>query len=119
MTETIQDHVQINGGRMNSRRHHVQVESALLLVAVLVANACAARGGEPIRDAAAAQSMDQIIEQYIRTHPEVIEQSLQTLEIKRQAQEKERVKAVIAARRNDLLNDPAAPVSGNPTGEVT
>jgi len=91
----------------------------LLLVAVLVANACAARGGEPIRDAAAAQSMDQIIEQYIRTHPEVIEQSLQALEIKRQAQEKERVKAVIAARRNDLLNDPAAPVSGNPTGEVT
>jgi protein-disulfide isomerase len=103
---------------MNSHRRRVPIVSALSLAAVLIAMT-SARAGEPNLEPAADQSMDQVIERYIRTHPEVIEESLQALEAKRQAQEKERVKAVIAARRNDLLNDPASPVSGNPNGDVT
>lgn len=103
---------------MNSHRRRVPIVSALSLAAVLIAMP-SARAGEPNLEPAAGQSMDQVIEGYIRTHPEVIEESLQALEAKRQAQEKERVKAVIAARRNDLLNDPASPVSGNPNGDVT
>ena len=52
-------------------------------------------------------------------HPEVIEQSLQALEAKRQEEEKQRAKTAIATRQNDLLHDPSSPVSGNPYGEVT
>jgi protein-disulfide isomerase len=62
---------------------------------------------------------DQAIENYIRSHPEVIEQSLQALEVKREAEEKARQKVALAARQQDLLNDPSSPVSGNPKGEVT
>ena len=70
-------------------------------------------------NSAAEQPTDKAIEQYIRSHPEVIEQSLQALEVKREAEEKERRKIAIANRQNDLLNDPTSPVSGNPDGDVT
>lgn len=64
-------------------------------------------------------TLDQAIEQYIRTHPEVIEQSLQALEAKREAEEKARQKAALATKQNELLNDPSSPISGNPNGEIT
>jgi len=65
------------------------------------------------------QAVEQMIEQYIRAHPELIEQSLQALEAKREAEEKARQKAAIVNRQQDLLNDPSSPVSGNPKGDVT
>jgi protein-disulfide isomerase len=64
-------------------------------------------------------ALDQAIEQYIRTHPEVIEQSLQALEAKRQEEERRRSKAALATKQNELLHDPASPVSGNPSGDIT
>ena len=67
----------------------------------------------------AGQSLEQMIEHYIRTHPEVIEQSLQTLDNKRAAEEQQRQKAAIATHQQDLLNDPNSPVSGNQAGDVT
>ena len=70
-------------------------------------------------DPSLKQSLDQMIEQYIRTHPEVIEQSLLTLEAKRQEDERQRSKTALVTRQNDLLHDPSSPVSGNPVGEVT
>jgi protein-disulfide isomerase len=60
-----------------------------------------------------------MIDQYIRAHPEVIEQSLQALEVKREAEEKVRVKQALVTRQQDLLHDPTSPVSGNPNGDVT
>ena len=71
--------------------------------------------GEPVT----RQALEQMIEQYIRNHPEVIEQSLQSLENKRAADEQERQRAALATHQQELLNDPASPVSGNPAGDVT
>jgi len=65
------------------------------------------------------ETLDKAIEQYIRAHPEVIEQSLQALEAKRETEEKARQKAALAARQDDLLHDPSSPVSGNLNGDVT
>lgn len=62
---------------------------------------------------------DAAIERYIRAHPEVIEQSLQALEAKREAELKNRQKAALKAKQEELLHDPASPVSGNPNGEIT
>jgi protein-disulfide isomerase len=62
---------------------------------------------------------DAVIERYIRAHPEVIEQSLQGLLAKREAELKERHKAALATKQNELLHDPVSPVSGNPKGEIT
>jgi protein-disulfide isomerase len=63
--------------------------------------------------------LDQAIEQYIRSHPEVIEQALQSLEGKRQRDGKLRVRQAIATHQEELLRDPASPVSGNLNGDVT
>ncbi|MGH2362531.1 MAG: DsbA family protein [bacterium] len=70
-------------------------------------------------DPAWQQAIEQVVEQYIRSHPEVVEQSLQALETKREAEEKSHQKATLATRQNELVNDPASPVSGNAKGEIT
>ncbi len=67
----------------------------------------------------ARPALDQAIEQYIRSHPEVIEQAMQSLEVKRQRDEKLRIKQAIATHQEELLRDPASPVSGNLNGDVT
>jgi protein-disulfide isomerase len=67
----------------------------------------------------AQPALDQAIEQYIRSHPEVIEQAMQSLEVKRQRDEKLRVRRAIATHQEELLRDPATPVSGNLNGDVT
>ncbi len=67
----------------------------------------------------AQPALDQAIEQYIRSHPEVIQQALQSLEVKRQKDEKLRIKQAIATHQEELLRDPASPVSGNLNGDVT
>ncbi len=64
------------------------------------------------------EPIDVAIERYIRVHPEVIEQSLQALEAKREAELKERQKAALKEKQEELLHDPASPVSGNPKGEI-
>lgn len=70
-------------------------------------------------DPAFQQAVEQVVEQYIRAHPEVIEQTLQALQAKREAQERERVRNLIATKQAELLNDPNSPVSGNLEGDVT
>lgn len=67
----------------------------------------------------AQPALDQAIEQYIRSHPEVIEQAMQSLDVKRQRDEKLRVRQAIATHQEELLRDPASPVSGNLNGDVT
>lgn len=64
------------------------------------------------------QGIEKEIEQYIRNHPEVILQSLQELEKRRQEEAQQRVKTMLAIRQNELVNDPASPVSGNPDSGV-
>jgi protein-disulfide isomerase len=70
-------------------------------------------------DPAFQQAVEQVVEQYIRAHPEVIEQTLQALQVKREAEERDRIRKVIATKQAELLNDPNSPVSGNLDGDVT
>ena len=63
--------------------------------------------------------LDQAIEQYLRLHPEVIEQALKSLEMKRQEDQKMRITQAIKEHRNELLHDSDSPVSGNASGDVT
>lgn len=99
-------------------RTHPPSPVALLCLTLAWSPALAQPAGSP-SDPAWQREVERVVEQYIRAHPEVVEQALQALEAKRQAEERERVKAAIAARQAELLNDPASPVSGNPSGEVT
>ena len=86
----------------------------------LAVSSCGTAGKETKSASASSQEpTDAAIERYIRAHPEVIEQSLQGLLAKREAELKERQKAALATKQQELLHDPASPVSGNPKGEIT
>jgi len=72
-----------------------------------------------ISDPAFQKAVEKVVKQYILTHPEVIEQTLQALQAKRQAEEREHTRQMIATKQAELLNDPDSPVSGNLEGDVT
>jgi len=101
---------------MNTAVITTQISVRMLMASLCLSVGCASTSQ---LDSSQQQSLEPIIERYIRAHPEVIEQSLQALETKREAEEKARQKVVISQRQNDLLNDPSSPVSGNPNGDVT
>lgn len=101
-------------------RIHFAVLPCVLVVLCMVLSGCATTAHESQAPSALPQDLsDATIERYIRTHPEVIVQSLQTMEAKREAEQKERQKAALKTKQNELLHDPASPVSGNPKGEIT
>jgi protein-disulfide isomerase len=63
--------------------------------------------------------LQQTIHDYIIAHPEVIIESLQLAKAKVEQRKAELVKSRIAALRDKLVEDPNAPVLGNPEGDVT
>ncbi len=92
---------------------------SVLVTLWLFSSGCATNGKETKSASLSQEPSDAVIERYIRAHPEVIEQSLQGLLAKREGELKEHHKAALATKQNELLHDPASPVSGNPRGEVT
>jgi protein-disulfide isomerase len=62
---------------------------------------------------------EQRVREYLLKNPEVIMEALQILQERQRAAEAENLKRIIADRRDEILNDPAAPVGGNPSGDVT
>jgi protein-disulfide isomerase len=89
-------------------------------VLALVVSGCSTAANETKNIPAVSQDLtDAAIERYIRTHPEVIMQALQAMETKRQAELQERQKSALATKQQELLHDPASPVSGNLRGEIT
>ncbi|HVJ40689.1 MAG TPA: DsbA family protein [Dongiaceae bacterium] len=66
-----------------------------------------------------AQTLGPIIEQYMLDHPELLARVAAKLQEKQEAAAKADTKIVLASLKQDLLNDPAAPVLGNPQGDVT
>ncbi|HVI91327.1 MAG TPA: DsbA family protein [Dongiaceae bacterium] len=66
-----------------------------------------------------AQTMGPIIEQYMLDHPELLTRVVAKLQQKEAAAAKAETKIILASAKEELLNDPAAPVLGNPHGDVT
>ncbi len=65
------------------------------------------------------EQVEEIVRDYLMREPEIVYQALQELQ-RRQAEEQEqRAKEMLATRQDDLLNDPATPIAGNPDGSVT
>ncbi len=104
---------------MNPGSDRLLLSLGFALTACTLLSPVEVRAAGPAVEPVTRQALEQMIEQYIRSHPEVIEQSLQSLENKRAAEEQERQKAALATHQQELLNDPASPVSGNPAGDVT
>ena len=62
------------------------------------------------------QAIEQIIHQYILQHPEVVRESVRLGEERERAEQKERTKAAVLAKLNDLQQDPSSPVVGKAGG---
>jgi protein-disulfide isomerase len=62
---------------------------------------------------------EQRVREYLLENPEVIMEALQILQQRQRAAQAENLKRTITERSEDILNDPAAPVGGNPAGDVT
>jgi protein-disulfide isomerase len=62
---------------------------------------------------------DQRIHDYILAHPEVIMEALQSLDARQREAEAKAAKAALAARADEIFRDPASPVGGNASGDVT
>lgn len=65
------------------------------------------------------EQIETIVRDYIKAHPEVIVESLQAMEQQRREAARQQAKQNITVKRDELLRDPAAPVAGNPSGDVT
>ncbi|WGF89003.1 DsbA family protein [Marinivivus vitaminiproducens] len=63
--------------------------------------------------------IETVVRELLMREPELIVQAVQELQRRQAAQAAEHQKSVIAARSDELLHDPAAPVAGNPDGDVT
>jgi protein-disulfide isomerase len=94
--------------------------AALLLVAALGIGQAGAQPGPPMTGKPAElDPFEQRVREYLLRNPEVIMEALQVLQDRQRAAEAEGLKRTIAERSEEILNDPAAPVGGNPSGDVT
>jgi protein-disulfide isomerase len=67
----------------------------------------------------ADEALQQAIHDYILAHPEVLIQSLRLAKEREENRAAEQTKALVTSLKNDLIDDPNAPVLGNPSGDVT
>src|SRR6266852_8127614 len=88
---------------------------ALIALAVMLGGAPAA--GPPIPEQ--REQVEQIIHDYLLKNPEFLIEVLKAADAKQKQQQEEHTRAALAAKRDELLNDPSSPVGGNPRGDVT
>ncbi len=96
----------------------------LLAAAFMIALAGQARAQTqqstpPLPEGLEREVLNQIIEDYIRNHPEVIIESLRSMEERQRQAEADHRRQIILARGEALERDPTSPVFGNPEGDVT
>jgi protein-disulfide isomerase len=70
-------------------------------------------------EAAELDEFERRVRDYLLKNPEVVMEALQILQARPPAAEAENLKRTIAERGEEILNDPATPVGGNPAGDVT
>lgn len=87
----------------------------LVLLALTFALPAAAQTFSPDQ----TKAIEEMVRAYILKNPEIIREAVEALQAKEQQSADERRMATAAQLRDQLLNDPAAPVLGNPAGDVT
>jgi protein-disulfide isomerase len=94
--------------------------AALVLITGLGAVQAIAQTPSPMSSKASElDPFEQRVREYLLKNPEIIMEALQTLQGRQRAAEAENVKRTIVERSEEILNDRAAPVGGNPSGDVT
>jgi protein-disulfide isomerase len=65
------------------------------------------------------EAIEGVIHDYLMHNPDVLIEALRGAENKLNREADAKAATVLSARRNDIFNDPATPVGGNPRGDVT
>jgi protein-disulfide isomerase len=89
----------------------------IALSLLLLATAVPVQAEEP--SPAETEKIQQIVREYLRQHPEVIIDALQEYQKRQDAKKAEQARQLIASAKDELFNDTANPVGGNPKGDVT
>ena len=96
---------------------------ACLITAVFLAAAGVASAEEPAPkagfDEAETRAIEEIVKQYLLDHPEILLQSLRSMEERERLAKIEAQRTAVRANLESLNRDPASPVLGNPDGDVT
>ena len=64
------------------------------------------------------EQVEEIVREYLMREPEIIYQALEELQRRQAADQAEQQKEMLVSRRDEIENDPATPVAGNPDGDV-
>jgi protein-disulfide isomerase len=65
------------------------------------------------------EAIEAIVREYILRHPEIILESVQSLQARQQAEARARTSARLRELQPELTADTASPVGGNPKGDIT
>lgn len=72
----------------------------------------------PLRDSPSSADSESQLRAYLLANPEVLIESVNGLQARRQAAEENELTAVISQRHDEIFNDPGSPVGANPTGDA-
>lgn len=103
-----------------SRRVRKRFLGITLAVAAMgVVAWCASAPAAQTAEGPSRQVIEQIIREYIQSHPEIVEEALRAVQVRRREAEQQRARGAVQANRDKLLRDASSPVGGNPQGDVT
>jgi protein-disulfide isomerase len=103
--------------RIGAKGRALGLAAAATLLGALPAIDAAAE--EAAIDSLPVEQVEQIVRDYLMREPDVIYQALEALQQRRTAEKAAAQQAVLADRQQELTNDPATPIVGNPEGDVT
>ncbi len=93
--------------------------AAALALAIGALSAGWARAEHNYANSPEQTKIERAVHKYLLDHPEVLIEVLGVLRERKRAAEADSAPVSLAAHREELVNDPASPVGGNPHGDVT
>jgi len=93
--------------------------AALALVALVGLTPQPLRAEPPLFSDQQRGAIEQIVRDYLVSHPDVLVEAMSALREKQEAEQAKARQAALTTNRDQLLKDPATPVGGNAEGDVT
>lgn len=104
----------LGGGRISAWSRAAAL--ATVFAAFTVQDTLAEDAG-PASDLSVEQ-VEGIVRDYLMREPEIIYQALEEMQKRQVAEQADQQKQVLSTRQDELVNDPATPIAGNPDGDV-
>ena len=95
------------------------LKSLVIVACVAMATLSSAHAQSQSPQPMTREQVEQIVREYLLNNPEIIIEAVQGLEEKQRREAERERGAALVAKRDQFINDPDAPVGGNPQGDVT